>query len=97
MCIRIKDNKKVFHTNTGTKFQGYIGKCPFTKNAVTRLVDLRLDKGLQILQEKVKRFFFYNSEHSKIRIMHSYPKKILIRPNLIAKEELEKYKEHRID
>jgi hypothetical protein len=30
MCIRVKDNKKVFHTNIGTKFQGYIGKkkCP---------------------------------------------------------------------
>ena len=26
MCIRVKDNKKTFHTNVGTKFQGYIGK-----------------------------------------------------------------------
>ena len=28
MCIRVKDNKKIFHTNVGTKFQGYIGKLP---------------------------------------------------------------------
>lgn len=25
MCVRVKDNKKIFHTNVGTKFQGYIG------------------------------------------------------------------------
>ena len=26
MCVRMKDNKKVFHTNTNTNIQGYIGE-----------------------------------------------------------------------
>lgn len=26
MCIRVKDNKKVFHTNTNTEFQSYNSK-----------------------------------------------------------------------
>lgn len=53
MCLRIKDNKKVFHTNSNTNMNEYEGS------------------GIQIFKEKSHRYFLYNSNYSKIRLMNS--------------------------
>lgn len=84
MCIRVKDNKKVFHTNTNTEFYAYDSKI---------FSNIR-DKGVQILQEKIVRYFFYNSSNSQMRIMNSWHRKKILKFNLILgfenENELEK-------